>query len=210
MRSPPTPARRLVLPLGLSLGLLAATAQAGVIWDESANGDLSGNRLAPTVVSLGVGSNDLLATSSSGDREYLTFAVPAGHLLSGVILDAYTGTDGTAFFGLQAGTTFTEPATGTNPANLLGYTHFGTDVGPGRVNVGGDLLPASGTAFGAIGFTPPLPAGNYAVWLQQTSSTDLTSYTLDFVVTPVPEPAAAPLAGGALLLGALAARRLRR
>lgn len=199
---------RPALTLGLSLGLLAATAHAGVIWDESVNGDLSGDRLAPSVVTLSVGSNDLLATSSQGDREYLTFAVPAGHLLSSVILDAYAGNDGTAFFGLQSGTTFTEPASGTNPGNLLGWAHFGFDFG--RVGVGQDLLPVAGAQFGVIGFTPPLPAGNYAVWLQQTSTTDLTSYTLDFVVTPVPEPAAAPLAAGALLLGTLAVRRLRR
>lgn len=198
-----------ILTLGFSLGLLATSSQAAVIWNETVNGDLSGNRLAPTVVNLGVGSNDLFATSSGvdgGDLEYLTFEVPAGHLLSGIFLRAYASEDGTAFFGLQTGTTFTEPPTGTDPGNLLGWAHFGFD--PGRVGVGQDLLPVAGAQASAIGFTPPLPEGDYAVWLQQISN--LTSYQLDFVVTPVPEPAAAPLAAGALLLGAMAVRRLRR
>jgi len=37
---------------------------------------------------------------------------------------------------------------------------------------------------GAIGFSPPLGPGNYAVWMQQAGST--ANFQMDFVVTPEP------------------------
>jgi hypothetical protein len=165
--------------------LSASVAQAASAWDETVNGDLSNDRLNPTAVSLGLGSNTLSASSVGGtniDREYVRVGVPAGGLLSQLVLTAYASTDPLSFIGVQSGSTFTEPPTGTNVANLYGYTHFG----PGALGIGANYLPAIGTGAGAQGFTPPLAAGNYTFWIQQTSSTAPTTYTFDFVVVPEP------------------------
>lgn len=159
-------------------------AKAIVLHDESVNGDLSGDRLNPASFVLTVGTNSILATSLQGDIEYVHFSLPAGLSLTQVIPVNYVSSDGTAFIGVQAGTQFTEPPATANVANILGYTHFGT--GPG--NVGQNILPDIGTGAGAIGFTPPLTGSDYTFWIQQTSSSNPTTYQFDFVV--VPEPAA--------------------
>ena len=176
----------------------SATARAAA-WSESTNGDLSGNRSAPSALNLTVGSNTITGTTGSGDLDYLRVNVPAGGRIQSFFLRSYSGNDATSFIGLQQGTTFTSDPNSGNTSNLLGYTHFGTSAG----NVGRDLLPAMGTAFGAQGFTPPLSGSSYTFWIQQLGST--TSYQFDAVVTP--EPGSAALLGCA---GVMVLRRRRR
>jgi hypothetical protein len=188
----------------LVLGLFTSAASGQILWNESTQGDLSGDRLVPTALSLSTGSNLLTATSGPGDREYLTFTIPTGKVLSGITLVSYAGLDGTAFLGIQQGSVFTEPPSGTVVGNLLGYAHFGT--GPGTV--GGNILPAVGQGAGAQGFTAPLPAASYAVWLQQLGSP--ATYQFNFAVTAVPEPSQVGMAVGGLLLAAAVVQRSRK
>jgi hypothetical protein len=186
--------------------LMASFVEAAVVWNESVNGDISGNRLAPTSVALSVGSNDVIGSvvGNPSDIDYLTMTVPAGDNLSQIILESFTSTDQKGFIGIQNGTTFTEPPTGTNVANLLGYTHFG----PGAGNVGLDILPSMGTGAGSHGFTAPLPAGSYTFWIQQLGA--LTNYDFNFAVTRVPEPSSSLLSVLALGVLPLLAHRRRR
>src|ERR1044071_326985 len=107
-----------------ALVFAAAAANAQVVWNESSNGDLSGDMANPTPVTLALGSNLLIATSMAGDREYVRMTVPAGLFLAQLINDSWQSTDQIGFLAVQAGPTFTEPPTGTNVANLLGYSHF--------------------------------------------------------------------------------------
>ena len=59
-------ASRLVL-CGLAAMLTAAAGtQADVVWDESVNGDLSGNRFSPTPLTLAVGANTVIASTHQG------------------------------------------------------------------------------------------------------------------------------------------------
>ncbi len=163
-------------------------AYGSIIHDEGVDGDLSDDRLDPTDLVLAEGTNSLIATSVSGDREYYTLTVPAGLQLSAVVMFSYSGLDETAFIAVQAGTSLTEPPTGTDPENLLGWTHFG----PGAGNVGDDILDDMGLAEPAIGFSPPLASGDYTFWSQQTG-VNAATYQFDFVVTP--EPATLMLLG---------------
>ena len=188
--------------LALGIVLAASSAQADiVIWDESVHGDLSGDRLIPTPVNLALGINTLIASSLTGDREYVRMTIPAGMNLSGIVHVSWVSTDPLAFIGVQQGASFTEPPTGTNVANVLGYTHFG----PGAGTLGLDILPAIGTGPGAIGFTPPLPGNVYTFWIQQTGAS-LATYRLDFVVAPSPGTGILAAAG----LFGLARRRRQR
>lgn len=177
------------------IGLLVSQAQAVVIWDEGVDADISDDRLNPDSAALALGSNELIATSVSGDREYITLNVPGGTVLSKIVLNAYAGLDQTAFIGVQSGTTLTEPPTGTDVTQLLGYSHFGPNIAP----VGTDYMSAISTGAGSMGFTPPLPSGDYTFWMQQTGGNAAT-YEWDFVVIPEPTTLGLLLISGAAMM----------
>jgi hypothetical protein len=92
----------------LVYALLVLPSTAGAFtYNESINGDLSGNRLAPTALVAAVGSNTLIGTTVSGDVEYVRITLPAGTQLTSLILNSITSTDDNAFIAVQQGTTFT-------------------------------------------------------------------------------------------------------
>lgn len=207
--------------LALTLGL-ANGGNAAVIWNEAVNGDFSGNNLAPTPLgSLSIGDNEVFgSTGRNGagvvDRDYFTFTVPAGLALSGIIVLAGTtslGPTNTSFIGISAGNTVNhDPAVVTDALGLLGWRHFAGSPNPQSdigINILGEIgnpptQPPAGVP-GATGFTPPLSAGVYSVWVQETA-TGSTNYGFDFVL--VPEPAsAAGLLTGLVLLAMLRRRR---
>jgi hypothetical protein len=112
------------------------------------------------------------------------------------------------------------PTVTTNTNNLLGYTLIGTESAAnmfaGVNKPGEDILPFMGATMrppqpngsvspipnNGLGFSPPLAAGNYVFWAQQTAPGKVT-VRLNFVVSRVPEPTSvlALLAFGALGLG---------
>jgi PEP-CTERM motif len=180
---------------------IASAHAAG--YDETTSGDLSNNGLAPTFVSVAAGSN--LVTGVTGrpgngggtgtDRDYFTFTVPAGYMLSTLKVQPGTAALGTlAFIGIQAGAQLTVP-TGGPAVDLLGWSHYNAD------DIGSDILARIGTGGGSIGFVGALPAGSYSVWIQEFNP-GVAPYGFDFTLAAVPEPATAllGLAGGAALL----------
>lgn len=195
---------------GLAVAVCAATvslefeATGAVVWDESVHGDLSGNGLLPSAIVMGVGTNSLSGSIQSGDLDYLSVKVLPGHELSALLLQDYAGIDFTSFIAVQAGSTFTAAPPIPPVASLLGYSHFGPNA-PFGARVGDDLMYTLGTAAGAIGFSAPLPSGDYTFWLQQTGSA--TQYDFDFIVVPEPASLLTALCGAAAA-GALSRRRV--
>jgi PEP-CTERM motif-containing protein len=181
---------RLVRLLCLAALVAAATgAHAAVVYDESVNGDLSGDRLNPTTINLLPGVNSLIATtgfSTVQDEEYFRIDLPPSGQLTNVLLQSYSGDNGLMFIGVEKGFqfSFSPDDAFAHIGDLLGWTHFGPNNGN---QIGDDLLPAIGMGGGAKGFTPPLSFPPYTFWIQQYDSD--TKYQLDFVVAAVPEPA---------------------
>ena len=151
-------------------------------------------RLRPPLV-LAWGANLVTGTTIAGDPDLLHVNLPDGFRLDALVLTAYAALDNLGFIAVQAGPIWTEGLGGAiNPANLLGWSHFG----PGNGTVGTDILDNMGLGAGAIGFTPPLLAGDYTFLIQQTGGAGI-NYTFDYF-TAVPLPASAWM--GLAVLGA--------
>jgi hypothetical protein len=172
-------------------------AHAVTAWNESSNGDLSGDWLAPTTLILSAGSNIIIgSTGNNGqgvDRDYFNFTLPVGATLISLKLLGNTAVSGgVSFIGFQNGAQFTSPAT-VQPQDLIGFAHYGNDL------IGIDMLPSI-----IFGFNGALASGTYTVWVQDTGGP--ATYGFDFGVTSVPLPGA----GVFLLSGLLGLTVLRR
>jgi hypothetical protein len=164
-----------VKPWIAALACQAAIASHAAVWDESLAGDLSNNRLAPTALAFAIGANQVLGSvgdaGSGVDRDYFKFTVPPGALLTSLKLLGNTSVSGGAsFLALQAGPQITVTTSGVGVENLLGFTHYTTDL------IGTDILPL--VVFN--NFSGALPSGAYSVWVQDTGG--LVDYGLEFGV----------------------------
>src|SRR5690242_21909913 len=75
--------------VAVSFALSPAPTAAAVAYDEGVSGDLSNNGLAPTLISLGVGSNTISGTSGRDqagvvDRDYFTFTLGSNEALTAI------------------------------------------------------------------------------------------------------------------------------
>ena len=183
----------------LAAAVFASTASAQFGYDELVDGDLTDDRANPFELIAADGVNVLSGTVVDGDRDYFRFTVPAGSELVAINLTNYDSPDFAAFLGIQSGSEVTVDPDNPAPNDLLGFVLYGP------FEVGTDILDDMGSAFGVIGFTGALPAGEYSFWNQQTGP-DVTSYTFEFVIRPIPAPASAALLGA----GGLLAMRRRR
>jgi hypothetical protein len=193
----------------LACGFLYGTAAHGdTIYNESVSGDLSNNGLAPTVLNVSMGDNDVLGStgkSAAGviDRDYFTFTVPQGLELTAITVLPGTqtlGPDGESFIGVESGPEVTVSTAATTAAGLLGWDHYGTD------DIGVNILPLMGTSgLGSTGFTGPLPPGTYSFWVQE-ASVGSVNYGFDFAITPEPATWTMMLTGLTALVGKTARR----
>jgi len=178
--------------------LFASTSRGTVIWDESVHGDLSNDDAAPTSLpSLVVGSNQVIGSIgvswSDDDGDAAMFTVPAGFVLSQLILESYSC--GTHYdyvpFSLHPGTSASGP---TIEFILL------TDWGSGTDLLQFDSAPG------------PQPAGVYTFhfdFIQQSGGPDERSlYSVALNLAPVPEPSSMVLLS--IGLAGLAKSRIRR
>jgi hypothetical protein len=167
----------LVLPVVLLL-VLASSAIAAVIHDESVNGDLSSDPNLPTPLVFPLGGSTVIGTTTSGDRDYITFTLGANQVLVGLNLLVYSP-DNISFAAFNAGTTSHIPGAATNALFLSGIHVDGSYLNTNLMNafvtdaVTTNHLPA-----------PQLGPGDYCFVIQQTNAI-ITSYSLEFVVEVV-------------------------
>lgn len=203
-----------ICSLVVGLMLVPAPCSAAFSYVETVNGELSGNNLAPTQLGAAMlGSNTISGRVSAGDADIFNFAIPVGFRLSTIVVTSFSTSAGSAnmFLSIDSGPTyefsFEEINNQANLPNLnlvLGSALVGTSAG---VNVGSDILDDLGNSAAfqlGAGFTPPLPAGTYSVYIQETGA--FSNYGLSFNVTAVPEPSCISILGF-LTLGSLIRRR---
>ena len=188
-------------------------ALASANYNESANGDLSGNFQSPTPIALITNGSTTVSGTVQGagmgvsiDLDYFTVTVPAGQVL--VALNVLPGTVGGgaigSFIAIYSGSTAVNPV-GAASTDALGYYLYRA------ADIGTDILDNIATfnfngTNPSIGFTPPLLPGTYTFWIQEGFNGTFP-YNFELVLNSVPEPPAVLLmvAGLAMIL-----RRHRR
>lgn len=191
--------KSLLVAMGSVLVFAPSASAVNLVYNEAVNGDLSGDSLNPTTLSLSVGSNQIIGSTTGNpnlDRDFFTFDILPGFQLSQVILANYAGLDNVAanqsFLAVQAGSQIESTTVSANTPPLLGAALIGAAPG---TQVGNNVLddlgasntvPIQGSSF--VGFpSGTLRAGTYTFWIQETVG-GIQDYNLDFVVTKVPEP----------------------
>ena len=167
-------------------GLFQSWAMAGVVHDESIQGDISDDPSAPTPITLSPGGNNIIGTMVGGAgadvRDYVTFTIPPGSALTAINLVSYDhltfgGNGNVGYHCIIAGSTSFIPNGGSGN-NFLGGNHlFGFQVGT-------DILPGLAmAATNGTGFTAPLGPGTYTYQVQQTGQFDPTGYNIELVLS---------------------------
>ena len=155
-----------ILAIALLVAALAVpAANAATVWDEGINGDLSSSEAAPTSIALAVGSNVLAGTINGFplDRDYITFTIPAGFVLSGMNLVVFTP-DNLAFSAFNTGSTSFIPTGATNGLFLSGIHITSADVGFNLLT----FFDTRNVTTNSLA-SPSLGAGTYCWMIQQTS-----------------------------------------
>lgn len=168
----------------LAAALFSAGASAAG-YMEKKSGDMSGDGLNPTAVKLKLGDNvvdgDYGKANNVVDRDYFTIKIGAGQQLSAITLDAKTVIGGnSSFIGMQKGKQVTVDPNAADPADLLGWAHYGTP------DEGRDILPDICAGAGAKGCTAPIGPGTYSFWVQELA-TCACHYRFVFTVTAAAE-----------------------
>jgi hypothetical protein len=161
----------------LLMAAMAVPASAAVIWNEGVNGDLSSSEAAPTAISLAVGSSTIIGSVNGFplDRDYITFTIGAGQVLSHLYLIALSPNN-LAFTAFNTGSTSFVPSGATNGLFLSGIHIDAADITK-------DLMPFYDTRNVTTNSlpSPSLGPGTYCWMIQQTSPV-LQSYTVEFVI----------------------------
>ncbi len=160
-----------------TLVVFICTTIQSQVWDETNDGDLSDDGTAPSgIFTFNLDGNIIIASQRGNPRDvdFFAFTIPDGMELTELIVNDYNGVDDVAFIGIDSGAMTDVDFTNPSAGDLLGGTSYGT------ASIGNDILPAMGNLGGADGFTPPLQAGTYTIWLNQTGGQSTS--TLNFVV----------------------------
>lgn len=191
---------RPLLKLCLACLLLTASQANAIIINESIHGDFSGVPGAPSSFMLDAGDNLFSGSTIGGDFDIIHMTISTE--LIALELVGYTSIDNLGFIAMQSGAIWTEGLGGAiNPANLLGWSHFG----PGNGTVGTDILDDMAISPGSIGFSLPLGSGDYTFLIQQTGGAQI-DYQFNFI-TAIPEPSLWALMAFAVLMLSIRHRR---
>lgn len=176
-----------VFSFSLALG---GNLQAGIIYSEGVDGPASNVPGSPTLVSLSLGSNEIIGEigpSAPTNNDHYTFTIGTSQSLDSILLLAY-GVTNISRFDIFAGSTAGTP--------FLGFVTAAFRPS----DIGSDLLLGTG-AYGP---------GVYTISLQE-SNAPIVPYEIQInVSSAVPEPASLTLVGlGAFGLVAGAIRRRR-
>ncbi|MEM8734856.1 MAG: PEP-CTERM sorting domain-containing protein [Planctomycetota bacterium] len=185
-------------PAFAALIFMSPQALAGIVYDESIDGDLSGAFSSPTLVDFSSGDNTIIGQAGSNgnggatngsDGDYFTFVIEANESLDSLFVGSRVGPGTRSFIGYVAATSF-----GGQGSGDIDGSHLFSD---GDGNILDNLT----------GSNDPLGPGNYSFWVQETANGNM-DYQFTFNVSAVPEPSSA--LGSLMLVACGLLRRQRR
>ena len=158
-------------------------------YDESIDGELSNNQAGPTPITLSAGNNIIAGDTTNDplDRDFFTFVVPEGFIVSDIILQDYqwgdgdqsNGNYGASYFAITEGNSFfsIDNDSAFEVSKLVdNFAAEGSEVGQDLLEPGvGDA--ASGNNRLGSGELGP---GTYTVWYQETGAN--TTYAFNVVL----------------------------
>ena len=169
-------------------------------WNESIDGDLSGNNLAPTNLTFDLGVNIVSGTMGGDpgesiplDRDIFTFTLAPGQYLTSINFLTFSPV-GASFYAIAPGTSIslTDPAGHLSTVLISSTGEYLDDLDLGAYS--------SGT-----GLTAPLAPSTYTIWFQELAS--VVTYSTAYTVVPEPSTWLAVVGGVGMLL---AIRKRRR
>ena len=164
--------------LMIGLAIFAGQASADIVHDEAANGELSNDLAAPTVVNFAPGGNTVIGqvgdngqtgATNGSDADYFTVNIGLGEEITSILIDSRSGA-GSSFFGYTEGVGFS----GQGNDDIDGFVLFN--------NASGEVLDDLTSGGSSLG------PGDYSFWLQETSAVTV-DYSVTFnVVSSVQNP----------------------
>lgn len=163
--------------------------------------------LSPGLVNVGLGDNRVSGTLAPSGfcPDFYTLRIPEGLEVVSLLVEDYQTGDGNSgsFLGIQQGATLSDSpaafvsgqASTTLPFFLIGTPSLGRT----------DLLPTISDDVVGPGVTV-LPAGDYALWFNETDPNTAAQYVVNFQAQAVPEPSVSI----GVLFGAIILARRRR
>lgn len=170
----------------LFTALLSLSLFVNAQYNEEIDGDFSNDHMNPTPITIVPSREIEILSTQNGDPmdvDYFTFNIPDGSELIHIYIDDFipnNPNNTSSFIGIQAGTSFTTDENSTTAPDLLGGTNIGIS------DLSFSVVPSMGNLFGAIGFSGPLPAGDYTIWLDETFEKSFSKLT--FFAQPVSNP----------------------
>ena len=187
---------KFVFLLVFMMSLFGLASVSAATFDQ----DFSGDNTNPTqlgVFAIGtttVSGSVVDATGSAPDVDVFSFNIAADTVLTGIDVTSFASTDDLGFVAIDEGIGFP-----FNAAELGGGPDTSLFLGGALFGAGTDLFAAFASgALAGTGFTAPLGAGDYTIYVQQLGGA-VIDYTFSFEVAAVPLPAAVWLFAAGLM-----------
>ncbi|MDF1870444.1 MAG: hypothetical protein P1U30_08650 [Phycisphaerales bacterium] len=162
--------------------LLVASTAAATVYNESIDGDLSGDRFNPTFIDFGLGQNTVInetvdAEIPGGDIDYFTFTVGAGQWVDSIIIADTFNPNGGLDMGVFVGLAFDD----FFDFNIDDFTGDGLEgfLITDFTNVGFESIETLSGGLATLG------EGDYTLWIQQ-GNVDITRVTTHINIVPAP------------------------
>lgn len=157
----PDRSRMLAAMLLLGARVAAAWASYGFVWVEGPGHYLSSDGTLPTDLDAGPGDNVIHGTINgyhpTDGSDFFRFTLGPNWELHTITLTEYSYAGDTTFLGIEDSDVY---VTGLTNDQYFGYCYFGQE------DLGLDLLDPMGASNG--NFTPPLGAGTYTFWVNES------------------------------------------